>query len=357
MNKNTFYVIGVMSGTSLDGIDIAYIEFKTNNSCSFKIIHAETVLYTNEWKSKLSNAIALNDEALCKLDTSYTEFLADTISGFIDKYKITNLDMICSHGHTVHHRPESNYTFQIGNKETLATMLKKTVICDFRVQDVALGGQGAPLVPIGDRLLFSDYDYCINLGGFANVSTEINNQRIAYDICPVNIVLNHYVERLGFSYDDKGAIALKGKVVSALLNDLNNLDFYNANPPKSLGIEWVNEKIFPVIDNYNISIEDILCTFVEHVAIQISKQLKLSNSKALITGGGAYNDFLMSRLRANNNSEIIIPDKLLIEFKEALIFGLLGVLKFKNEINVLASVTGASKDHSSGMVYSYDNKI
>lgn len=354
MNKNTYYVIGVMSGTSLDGIDVAYIKFERQKSWSFEIIEADTFSYSREWKNKLQEAIALSRMELDVLDVAYTQLLGEIINNFINKHQIINLDLVCSHGHTIHHRPEEGYTCQIGNKPLLSEILQKTVICDFRVQDVALGGQGAPLVPIGDQLLFSVYDYCINLGGFANISTQKNNQRVAYDICPVNIVLNHYTEQIGFAFDDGGKLAASGAVHQGLLNKLNDLPFYKLSPPKSLGLEWVKEYILPLIDSYTISVEDILCTFIEHVAIQISSQLKLLNSKALVTGGGAYNDFLMLRLRANNTSEIIIPNKLLVEFKEALIFGFLGVLKIENKVNVLSSVTGAKNDHSSGVIYTYN---
>jgi anhydro-N-acetylmuramic acid kinase len=250
----------------------------------------------------------------------------------------------------VFHQPSEGITRQIGNLELLAKIVKQKVVCDFRVQDVELGGQGAPLVPIGDRLLFSEYDYCINLGGFANLSFELKNQRIAYDICPVNIVMNRYAETLGVPFDNSGKIAQSGDVNAELLKVLNDLEFYKQEPPKSLGLEWVNEQVFPLIEVTNLRTEDVLRTFVEHIAMQIVDNIE-DSSKILITGGGAYNVFLMDRIRANTNAEVIVPESMLIDYKEALIFGFLGVLKLRNEVNCLRSVTGALRDHSSGKIF------
>jgi len=354
MIKNEYIIIGVMSGTSLDGIDLALINFSFNKNWSFKIIKADTIAYAEEWLDKLKIIVNSSKVDLAQLDTNYTLYLAEVIASFINKNNITEIDAICSHGHTALHKPKKGITYQIGNLPVLAKILNQTIVCDFRVQDVALGGQGAPLVPIGDQLLFSEYTYCVNLGGFANVSTEIQGNRIAFDICPVNIVLNKYVSKLGLAYDNKGAIAKEGILNNQLLNQLNNLQFYKESYPKSLGLEWVNEVVFPIINTYNLTIKDILRTFVEHVAIQIS-QVNYFKQKAsvLISGGGVFNSFLMSRIKALNNNEIIIPSKEIIEYKEALIFGFLGVLKLREENNCLSSVTGASKNHSSGKIYKH----
>ncbi len=351
MNKNSFYLIGVMSGTSLDGVDLAYIHFVKDENWSFKIITAQTIAYSSVWVKKLSKAINLKKKEIQNLNVLYTQLLSEIINNFISDNNIVQIDAVCSHGHTILHQPENKLTLQIGNLPVLSKLIKQNVVCDFRVQDVELGGQGAPLVPIGDLLLFSEYDYCINLGGFSNVSNTYKNHRIAYDICPVNIVLNHYVEKIGLSYDDKGCLASKGKVNSFLLKELNGLGYYNKQPPKSLGLEWVNKNIFPLIDGFNLSIEDILRTFVEHIAFQISKSLSIKNSKALFTGGGVYNSFLMERIESLSSIEIIKPDINLIEYKESLIFAFLGLLRMRNEVNVLASVTGAKKNHSSGEIF------
>ena len=340
-----------MSGTSLDGIDIINVNFSFNKCWSFEILNAETIEYSKPWKSTLSQLVTLPMDQLEILDIKYTEYLASVILDFINNNSIKSIDFIASHGHTALHQPKNGLTYQIGNQPILANKLHQKVICDFRVQDVLFGGQGAPLVPIGDRLLFNNYEYCLNLGGFANVSYELNNERIAFDICPVNIVLNHYVSTLGLDYDDKGQLASTGSLNKNLLIQLNEISFYNEQPPKSLGLEWVELNIFPLIDSYKLKIEDILRTYVEHIAIQISKILIKNKSQALVTGGGVYNDFLMKRIDGFSTSEIVIPENEIVEFKEALTFGLLGVLKERNEVNCLKSVTGAKRDHSSGVIY------
>lgn len=350
MIKSNYKIIGVMSGTSLDGIDIIYASYVFDNYWRFEIFHSETVNYNKYWKTTLSQLTKRTMKELDEIDKTYSKYLAQVILNFKEKHKLNDIDFIASHGHTALHQPENNLTLQIGNQQTLANLINQKVICDFRIEDVEYGGQGAPLVPIGDRLLFHDYDFCLNLGGFANISFEVHGERIAFDICPVNIVLNHYVSILNLEYDDRGQLARDGNLDTALLNQLNLLDFYKQLPPKSLGLEWVQENIFPIIDAHNLQTGDILRTFVEHIAIQISKILNNENSKVLITGGGAYNAFLISKLELLSKSKIIIPNKEIIEFKEALVFGLLGVLKDRNEVNCLKSVTGASKNHSSGKI-------
>lgn len=341
-----------MSGTSLDGIDVAHCTFEKTDAWKFEIKAAATYPYPTEWLSKLKNLVQLNLEELKTLDEHYTEFLGDVIQKFCTQYSIDRLDAVCSHGHTALHQPEKGLTYQIGNLPKLAKQLQERVVCDFRVEDVALGGQGAPLVPIGDHLLFGQYEFCLNLGGFANISTTINGVRIAYDICPVNIVLNHYVNTLGLNYDDGGKIAASGIVHQPLLEALNALDFYKSPYPKSLGLEWVKSEILPLIDRFQLIIKDTLRTVVEHVAIQISNEInQKANAAVLTTGGGAFNTFLMERLTQYTKNTIVIPDKALVENKEALIFAFLGVLKLRNENNCLSSVTGAQKDHSSGKIY------
>ena len=352
MRRKQFRVLGVMSGTSLDGIDLAYLAFTREEGWEASILKAETIPYPKKWVEALKTSAELSRTDIAALDEKYTDYLAEIIQQFIQKNKIEKLDAVCSHGHTVLHQPEKGFTVQIGNLPKLATMLQQKVVCDFRVQDVELGGQGAPLVPIGDRLLFSDYDYCLNLGGFANISTEIESKRIAYDICPVNTVLNEYASRLGFAFDRDGAIARNAEVNQDLLKELNSLSFYQQKPPKSLGIEWVNSVIFPILEKSESTSEEIIATFTEHVAVQLSENIQhYSSQKVLVTGGGAFNTYLIELLQQKTKAQIILPQKNLIEFKEALIFGFLGVLRLENEINVLASVTGASKNHSSGKIF------
>jgi anhydro-N-acetylmuramic acid kinase len=353
MFKQTYNVIGVMSGTSLDGIDLAHIHFSIAKSkWNFQILENETVSYSADWLNKLKNAVDFSEAQLDQLNTDYTMLLASTIKQFIEKNEIKNLDAVCSHGHTILHQPQNGFTLQIGNLPEISSLLNQKVVCDFRVQDVHLGGQGAPLVPIGDRILFSEYEYCLNLGGFSNVSFEQKGKRIAFDIAPVNTVLNFYATKLGFDYDDKGKISKAGKLNAELLSELNALDYYKKSFPKSLGFEFVKETVLPLIETYNIPTEDKMHTFTEHVAIQTALALPIKSGKLLATGGGTYNTFLMERMQFHlPQLHFIIPEAKILEFKEALIFALLGVLKLRNEINVLCSVTGAKEDHSSGIIF------
>ncbi|WCO01025.1 anhydro-N-acetylmuramic acid kinase [Psychroserpens ponticola] len=355
MIKSRYNVIGVMSGTSLDGIDLAHITFEFNDGWTYKINNAETVPYTDSWKTILTNLVNQDQNELKSIDTNYTMYLSNVINDFITKIKLRNIDAICSHGHTALHQPENGLTYQIGNLKQIAELTQQKVVCNFRVQDVKLGGQGAPLVPIGDQVLFSKYEYCLNLGGFANISFKKNKNRIAFDICPVNIVLNYYSEKIGLEYDANGKIAAMGKVNHSLLKALNAIEFYQLDFPKSLGLEWVNSNVIPIIDHYQLEIKDVLRTVVEHIVIQIVLVIKQnSKSSVLISGGGVYNTFLIDRLKDLCQNEIIIPSEDLIEYKEALIFGLLGVLKLRDETNCLATVTGATHNHSSGVIHTFN---
>lgn len=352
MEKTAYRLIGVMSGTSLDGIDLVLCEFEFKENIDFKILVSKTFPYTKKWHNKLIRAVNLDAAELNILDHDYTLYLAGVINGFIREYDIDLLDAVCSHGHTVKHRPDRGVTFQIGNLPQLSKLIEVPVVCDFRVQDVELGGQGAPLVPIGDRLLFKDYKYCINLGGFANISTEEFSTRIAYDICPLNTVLNYFMQKLNKEFDEDGLVARSGELDEKLLKELNDLRYYSKAAPKSLGIEWVNHKIIPLIEKYKLEIPVIIRTFTVHAAMQIVNCLENNhNSEVLLTGGGAYNKFLIEELRKRSSCNFILPKNDLIDFKEALIFALLGALKLREEVNVLSSVTGAKMDHSSGRIY------
>lgn len=355
MLKHFYNVIGVMSGTSLDGVDLAHIHFtRDSKGWKFEIIAAETVGYSSAWFNKLKNAVQFSELELVVLNKDYTKLLAEIICNFISKNNVTNLDAVCSHGHTILHQPQKGFTLQIGNLPEIASLIKQIVVCDFRVQDVKLGGQGAPLVPVGDELLFSDYQYCLNLGGFSNVSFKENNKRIAFDISAVNTVLNFYANQFNLDYDDKGMIAQSGNLKQELLDELNALPFYTAKYPKSLGFEFVKETLFPLIEKHEIPTADKMHTFIVHVAFQIAQALPQKKSNLLITGGGAYNDFLIMQIqRFLPEMQIEIPNKKIVEFKEALIFALLGVLKLRGEINVLSSVTGASANHSSGTIFRF----
>lgn len=339
-----------MSGTSLDGLDICFVKFSQKNSMwNFEILQAETIPYTPELKEILKNSVALSAEELLALHSEYGFYLGRETQKFITKYSLHNIDLIASHGHTAFHQPNRKFTCQIGDGRAITIETGLPVVYDFRSQDVLLGGNGAPLVPIGDELLFGEYDACLNLGGFSNISFKKSGERIAFDIAPVNIVLNKISQDLGKNYDENGDLARKGTVDRQLLEELNKLEFYHHQHPKSLGVEFCNQYIFPLLQNTD-SIT-ALSTFTEHSAVQISKIFNDNNlKKVLFTGGGTYNSYLIEKIKSKTSSEIIIPEKTIIDFKEALIFAFMGVLRMNNEINVLASATGSLRNHSSGII-------
>ena len=340
-----------MSGTSLDGVDIVYVKFIQNESWSFKIINSKTYKYEDSTTEILNEISRKSIKEIKEIDVEYSKKLAKIINEFIDEFSINEIDFVSSHGHTAIHDPSNLITYQMGNLSTLSTEVNQKVICDFRVQDVKLGGEGAPLVPVGEKYLFHEYDSFINLGGFANISYHVRESLIAYDICPVNIVLNNLSKKIGKDYDNKGSIASSGKLILNLYEELEKLEYYKSSPPKSLGIEWADANIFPLINKYSdYPIEDLLNTLSNHIANQISNNLK-DIDKVLVTGGGTYNDYLIDIIRSRTDSEIIIPSKNIIEFKEALIFAFLGVLRYLNINNCYSSVTGASKDHCSGKIF------
>ncbi len=339
-----------MSGTSLDGLDICYVRFDDDQH--FEILQAETIDYSDEWRNKLAKAYAYSAMDLCELDVEFGYFLGEQVQDFIAKYRIEQLDFVASHGQTIFHQPQKFFTLQIGNGAAIASRCGQKVVSDFRTQDVVLGGQGAPLVPIGDELLFNEYDACLNLGGFSNISLNREGKRIAFDICPINIVLNHYSKQLGKEYDENGDFAAQGKINIELVKELDSLEFYKQSFPKSLGFEWVEAEFLTIVDKYDISVQDKLCSCIEHFAHQMQKIFSFYDiNNVLITGGGVRNVFFINRLRALTSVEIIIPNDNLIDFKEALIFAFLGFRRVQNKINSLSSVTGASKDHSSGVIF------
>ncbi|RXM39422.1 anhydro-N-acetylmuramic acid kinase [Chryseobacterium sp. CH21] len=341
--------IGLMSGTSLDGLDICLAEFEKQDQWTFQILKAETLPYSEDWENLLRNSIHLTAEDLLELHSEYGFYLGQQVKGFINKNQLENISLIASHGHTVFHQPKKKFTLQIGDGRAIKLETGLPVIYDFRSQDVLMNGNGAPLVPIGDELLFSNYSACLNLGGFSNISLQSGGKRIAFDIAPVNIILNYLAKQLHQSFDENGELAEKGKINKTLLDQLNELDFYHYSHPKSLGIEWCNEHIFPALEN--VGTLDALATFTEHTAQQIANVINEYNIKdILITGGGAYNSFLIEKIRSKTTSEVIIPEKKIIDYKEALIFAFMGVLKMNNEINVLSSATGSTKDHCSGVI-------
>lgn len=354
--------LGIMSGTSLDGLDFAAVEFwQKNDKWNFNIIAAKTFSYSEFWKNKLLNAPLLSGLELTKLNNEFGRMIAKQALDYMHDINFKP-KIIASHGHTVFHQPDKGFTLQIGSGTEIAVRTGIKTISDFRSLDVALGGQGAPLVPVGDKYLFPDFDCCLNLGGFSNISYDKNGKRIAFDICPVNIILNYFAEKQGLSFDKNGELGKKGNIKPKLLNVLNALPYYHKDPPKSLGREWLEKEFIPAIENERITapsgnnhaqnesadLHDTMCTLYEHIAIQIGRFN--GKNKMLVTGGGAYNEFLMERIQANTKLKIIIPEKKVIDFKEALIFAFLGVLKYHGKINCFASVTGARRNSSCGII-------
>lgn len=345
-------IIGIMSGTSLDGLDIAFCRFeKEDMRYSGKILYAETIIYPAEWKLKLSHAHKLNAYDCMFLHNEFGKYIGTEVQRFVKKYQVTAM-CISSHGHTVFHNPQKGLTFQIGNGALIAALTGTDVVCDFRSADVALGGEGAPLVPFGDMHLFGEYDAALNLGGFSNVTIIQPEKPEAFDICPVNILFNQIAQRENVEFDHNGRMASKGTVIENLLAKLETLELYSGTGRPSLSREWFERSVLPLICFSAYSVNDIMRTAAEHISRRISSVLNSYNLKnCLVTGGGAYNSFLIERIRQQTQTELIIPDDRLVQFKEAFIFAFLGLKRIQNEINILSDITHASKDSSSGIVW------
>ncbi len=346
-----------MSGTSLDGLDLAYCHIaKDKDQWSFDILETHSISYTTEMQLELKDAIFLMADELLTLHNEYGTWLGEQVKKFIETHSL-DVDYIASHGHTTHHQPKKGLTFQVGSGQHLANTCGHKVISDFRTNDVALGGQGAPLVPIGDRLFFGEYDFCLNLGGISNVSFEQKGKRIAYDIGLANMILNYMTRKIDLDYDQGGERARTGAINPELLKRLNGLKYYLLPHPKSIGYEWFVEEVVPIVDSTDDQIENLLHTAIHHICEKIAQQIKLNSkeksSTLLVTGGGALNDFLIETLQEKLGSavRVIVPSKKIIDFKEALVFALMGALRIEREINVLKSVTGAKKDSSSGVLF------
>ncbi len=345
--------IGIMSGTSLDGLDLCHAVFVFDGrSWNFDILATEFVPYDKGWREVLGGAHLLSAEQLAHWNDEFGLYSGQMVNEFLKKTRLEKPQLVCSHGHTVFHDPAKKLTLQIGNGAVIAKETGIATVWDFRSLDVSLGGQGAPLVPIGDELLFADYEACLNLGGFSNISFREDGERRAFDICPVNIVLNPLAAELGLDYDDNGVLARAGTIDKGLLAELNGLSIYKGGTRPSLAREWVEKALQPLIKAAPNSTQDKLATLTEHAAMQIGRVIssKAADGRVLVTGGGAKNGFLMERLRALSKAEIVIPKAEIVEFKEALIFAFLGVLKWRGETNVLRSVTGSERDSCSGVV-------
>lgn len=342
--------LGLMSGTSLDGLDIALCEFHfLRDKCKFEIIRAETIHYDAQWTKKLSTAVELSEEDLNVLHIEYGHWLGDQVNHFLSKEK-DSVDFIASHGHTVRHDPSKGITLQIGRGKSIGERTGILVVSDFRSENITAGGQGAPLVPIGDIKLFSQFPLCLNLGGIVNISIQKENEVRAFDIASCNIGFNYFAKLKDKEYDDSGEIGRSGEFNESLFKRLNELHYFKKSPPKSLDASFFYREILPLIEPYQLDTLSASRTYYEHVAFQIASVIEDKKMEMLITGGGAYNDFLIELLRDKHGLNCIIPDSLLIDFKEALIFAFMGALRLRNEINCLASVTGSSIDQSTGII-------
>lgn len=353
---SNYEIIGLMSGTSMDGLDIAHVKFDFNadSNDSFELLNTDTVPIPDELLQKLMDAPNYSVTQLLMLDKEFGRFLADSVTKFIDQKKIVknSINAIASHGQTILHQPNNGFTLQIGCGSTLSYLTDINVINDFRTKDIVAGGQGAPLVPIGDFGLFSDLaEGFLNIGGFANVSFKKDHSIVAYDICPGNLPLNKLAHAKNLAYDKNGELAKSGEINFFLLDLLNSLDYYLLDGPKSLGTEWIEEFYYPKL-KFDKEIENNLRTVVEHTAIQISNVLNSAHlNSVLVTGGGAKNGFLVERIQHYFNGELILPEQKIIDFKEAIVFAYLGALYLDKRPNALSSVTGAKKNTIGGVFH------
>jgi anhydro-N-acetylmuramic acid kinase len=344
-------IIGMMSGTSLDGLDIAYVQFTFTERWRYKVISAKTVSYDDEMICKLSGAVSFSGYELARLNSDFGKWCGNQCRQFIEENGISRqqISAIASHGHTVFHQPNIGLTLQIGSGAEIAATTGVRTICDFRTLDVALGGQGAPLVPIGDQLLFSEFDYCLNLGGIANISYQNDSARISFDCCLANIVSNYLMQDFNKPYDEGGKFAASGVLNEDLLSKLNSCAYFSQSPPKSLGREFFESEFKYLLDAMSIPTQDKLKTFAVHLAQQVASIA--SKGKVLVTGGGAYNSTWVQLIEKYANAQVVIPSKETIDFKEAIVFAFLGVRRLEGSINSLKSVTGARINSCGGAVY------
>lgn len=351
----SYRVIGLMSGTSMDGLDVADVTFSLtkDDRWLFEINHTELYSYSVEMREKLTAAFDLSATELSEFSTFLGKYYAEKVNTYLTDYKVekNKVDLIASHGQTLFHQPEKGYTLQIGNGPELAVFTDLPTVVDFRTKDVALGGNGAPLIPVADYLLFKQYaDAFLNLGGFANLSFKNDGKVFSFDVCPTNIVINNLVKTIGYEYDEGGQFGRSGKVNEELLEKLNSLSYYKQEGPKSLGWEWIQSKFLPLLQA-DIELKDKVRTLYEHYAIQIARVLNEKKVKSvLVTGGGTKNTFLIERIKYFMKGEVIVPETTLIDFKEAIGFAFLGLLRFLDKPNVWCSVTGAKRDSCSGQI-------
>lgn len=358
-----YRAIGLMSGSSLDGLDIVFAEIQENGGkWTYEIQFADCYPYTEEWINKLKQATSLSALDYQLLHAEYGHYLGQQVNRFIDENELQyKVAVVASHGHTTFHIPSKKMTAQLGDGAAIAATTQLPVVSDLRSLDIAFGGQGAPIVPIGEKLLLGEYEYFLNIGGIANISINADHY-VAFDVCAANRVLNMLAAEAGKGYDDGGKMAAAGKINAELLEHLNMLEYYQQPYPKSLANDFGTDTVYPIIKKSSLAINDALSTCTEHIAVQIKNAIeglsnqksKTQNQKLLATGGGAFNNFLIERLKYHLSElsiELIIPDEKLVKYKEALIMALIGVLRWREETNVLSSVTGAARDSVGGAMW------
>jgi anhydro-N-acetylmuramic acid kinase len=351
-----------MSGSSLDGLDIACVELDESfGKWTFSFLEAECIPYPVEWEEKLRTATGLTARDYMLLDAEYGHYTGKAVASFIDRHQLGyKVALIASHGHTTFHLPP-RMTAQIGSGAAISAETGIPVVSDLRAVDVALGGQGAPMVPIGERLLWPDIPIFLNIGGIANVSVNTSAGYLAYDVCSANRMLNRLAMQNGKAYDEGGRMAASGNINEKILAELNELPYYAKRYPKSLDNAFGDDVVFPLLNREESSIEDLLATYTEHIAIQIATAvekhlpyLSASHASIMVTGGGALNDFLLNRLEAHLSPmrvQVERPDHLIVQYKEALVMALLGVLRWREETTAISSVTGASRDSIGGALW------
>ncbi len=356
-----YRAIGVMSGSSMDGLDIAYTELtETGGKWSYELIATNCLVYQPEWIKQLTAAAEMPAKDYLLLNTAYGHYIGNKINDFIETNDLQHrVNLVASHGHTIFHFPDKKMTAQLGDGASIAAEIKLPVVSDLRSIDIAFGGQGAPIVPIGEKLLFGDYTYLLNLGGIANISINKDGNFKAFDICVANKILNVLAAKLGLDYDAEGKLAQTGIINELLLQQLNTLVYYKLSAPKALDNSFGTNFVLPIIERANLTPEDALATYTGHIIQQICTAIlnnvtTAENSKLLVTGGGAFNTFLVKSLIAvllPYQIEVVVPDADLVKFKEALIMALIGVLRWREETNVLASVTGAAQNSIGGALW------
>lgn len=356
-----YNVIGLMSGSSLDGLDIVYTQLtEIRGAWSYEVLASACEPYPVELSDELRRAAGLSVPEFLRLHTRYGHYLGNAVNTFITRHQLEHkVHFICSHGHTVWHEPRRQTTTQIGDGAAIAAHTYLPVIADLRNMDVALGGEGAPIVPIADRLLFSDYNFCLNIGGIANITIN-REQPLAFDICPANQLLNHFALGLQKAYDENGELARLGNNVEPVLQKVNQVAFYEQRIPKSLHNGFVTEEVIPHFSDISDH-RDALHTSTRHIVAQIIKAmdpylLPGVEQKMLVTGGGAFNTFLIELLqeelaRTGQSVAVVVPDEQTVKFKEAIAMALMGALRWREEPNTYASVTGAKHDSIAGTIW------